>query len=154
MQRSATSRQQARHLDSWHCVCVSILLFSHTAFSAQYDSVLAVCGHLLIGSTRIVWTSEVGVFLPAADARTELEENLNLKDFCKEANISFWGRVAGPCVNCMSVKTGWKMRSQVALLVEAIVILTNATPYCHTPLITCPHSLWNAQIASLPLWWL
>lgn len=70
-------------------VCVSVLLSSRTAFSAQYDSVLAVCCHLLIGSARIVWTWEVGVsagvLLPEADARTEAEEKLNLKsDFCKE----------------------------------------------------------------------
>lgn len=31
IQRSATSRQQARHLDSWHCVCMCLYspLFSH-----------------------------------------------------------------------------------------------------------------------------
>lgn len=57
--------------DTWTagtvCVCVSICFFSHTAFSAQYDSVLAICCHFLISSTRIVWTSEAGlsgVFLP------------------------------------------------------------------------------------------
>jgi len=76
----ATSRHHARHLDSWHLVRVSVLHFSHTAFSAQYDNVLVVCCHLLIGSTRIVWTSEAGVsggvFLSITDAKWEGKENL------------------------------------------------------------------------------
>lgn len=121
-------------------VCVSVLLFSsHTAFSAQYDSVLAICCHLLIGSAWIVWTSEVGVsggvLLPVCIQPKERWK----KAESEKADISHWESVTWPYFY-VSVQTGLKF----GLLVESIVILSNATLYCHKALITCPHFLWNA----------